>query len=131
MPYQVQQIDNEPIILTTLTRPFDFEEDTQALHQAASTLIDNIGTTVWSIMDLSELHMSFSELMMGMAMTSKDAAFGLDSRTEHLVFIGNDSMVTMAAIGLKQDQYGAISTHLFHTIEEALDFIQTYEHVPA
>jgi hypothetical protein len=104
----VEQIDDQPIILTTITRPFDFEADTRALHLDGSALIDTIGDQVWSIMDLSQLNMSFSELMIGMAMTATDTAFGMDSRTSHLVFIGNDAMVAMAALGLKQDQYGGI-----------------------
>jgi hypothetical protein len=124
MPFEVRQYNNLPIIISVISRPFDFIADTKTLNVEGVKLIETIGRPVWSIIDFSDLGITFGELTLGLSTFTTSVAPNIQKRIVQFIFVGDSEMASIAAQGIQHDQYGGLPATEFATLDDALVFIQ-------
>jgi hypothetical protein len=125
MPFYVEPLENDPIILITVMPPSDALSDPAHIIQECAQLMAGMGGPIYRIADLSQMDLQFSEV----AFTLNEERSGrpgsmTDPRVRN-VFIGCQSMVQMAAKSAGQAQYGGISVPVFASLDEAMAHIQS------
>jgi len=122
MSYTIQRLPGEPIIINTLAADFNVSRDALPSLQETFTLVEEIGGPVYSIMDVRQLSISFSDLVLGMGMLTRgEMALFTDPRLR-LIAVGASGLAAMGAKALSQAQYGNLSVHLCDTVDEAIAY---------
>ena len=111
-------IDTRPkdrIIFITVKPPVVVPDDPAEATKATLAFQQKQGGTVCRITDYTQVRLTFSEVVEGMA---SDKVF----RDPNIisVMIGTDAMVKMAADSFRQEQYGGVDVALVATRDEAL-----------
>lgn len=111
------------MLISTVEEPFDPSADAQAALAQLSYYLGEIEGKVYIVSDMTQMHPSFSDIMMGMA----TAAYRKDSpvRNDRVVIaqVALGELFELMATWFKQEQYGALDIPLFKTIEEARQFL--------
>ncbi len=121
MAVNVQRLPNEPIVVITMIPPVNPMQDAPRASQEAFKLKQECGGHVYRILDFSQVKLTFSDLVMGMAEDSHQPG-GMADKDVTTVFIGSGELV---AFGVKsfaeQKQYGLVNpTQLFTSLDAAL-----------
>jgi hypothetical protein len=111
-------IDTRPddrIIFITVKPPVVVPDDPAEATEATLAFQKQQGGTVCRITDYTQVKLTFSDVVEGMA---SDKVF----RDPNIisVMIGTDAMVKMAADSFRQTQYGGVDVTLVSTRDEAL-----------
>lgn len=132
MPYTIQQIDGlpAPTILNTITAPLDVGKDIPEMMGQANAMLKAIdGRVVYVIADVSNLSLSFSDIVQGLASAlnpNRDAGSvqWYDPRVR-TILIGSGTLLSLVVKSTRQDQYGNRQMELFETLDEALVHIRS------
>lgn len=119
MPYKVERLRNEPIILITWSDPVNPEQD--SLKQAADTdaLIRPDEKKVYVINDFRQLTVDLKFIISGMAaQRQKHPGTGSDPRI-HTILVGNGMFWSIAEKSIKRLP-GNLDATLFMSVDEAL-----------
>ena len=122
MAYTLQQLPGEPIIIDAHMEPLDpnayavFAKDLVAL----ATSIEG---TIWRIIDLSGVSLSFTLLVHVMAEEAKSGLPGTsgDPRVRPLL-VGSGEAIDLMVKGAQNQHYGSIEMQAFATQEEAIAY---------
>lgn len=124
MTVHITKLEGLPAILLEHVQPFKVPEDpTMALQEAAAFKKEQ-GTHIYRILDIRQIDMTFSDMMMAMeADRGKEGGAGDPDVTT--IFIGSGKLVELGTKALaEQDQYGKGKVVMYTTTEEAIDYIQ-------
>ncbi len=121
MPVEVERLEGEPIIIVRASGHIEPRQGMLEMYAAVDALIKP-DEKVFCITDLSEMSVSFSDLVMGMsAIREKRPGSPNDPRICNIM-VGSGPMWNLASKAAKQLQYGGVDVHLFSAMEEAIEY---------
>jgi len=124
MPYVVKQLPNEPILLMTVSSPFDMEKDAPPLFALAAKTAEPIPGHVYCVYDLRKLELSFGDLVLGLSAQTGHVAGSMSDPNITAVMIGSSEMLKLAEKAFQQKQYGEIGIKLFGSVEDATNYVR-------
>ncbi len=121
MPVAVEQIPNQPIIVVTVTEPFDPLKEMPVSNRQFSEIAATIQGTLYRIVEITRLKIGFNDLVNVLAVDTRSGP-GADPRVR-TVIVGSGEMVELGVKAMKQRQYGAKETPMFASLDEALTYV--------
>lgn len=123
MPYRLEKLPDEPIVIIHLEDPFTVEDAKQsAIDMMAYRSEDYVS---FMISNASNITIPFSELVSIMAAVGGEGAGKINDPQIRVLSVGTDKMVKMAAEAYGQEQYGGADVGFFNTVEGALQHART------
>jgi hypothetical protein len=123
MPVKSQYDAEKNVLTLTYLNPFNQD----AVQQGMDKIKEHYSPTgdhLYLISDVTDVEMSFSEIMLAMHTASKgDEGYSVTASNQTNVVVGTDALVQMAVEALKQDQYGSVNIKVFASIDEANAYI--------
>lgn len=126
MPYKLKELPGEPIIISTLLPPFDYNNDLRAIGEEVKIILQETSGIYYFITDTTALnHLTFNDVVFGLVAATRGAASFLlrDERLKPL-FVGTSTFVRLATDSLRQKQYGGLSFRMFSSLDQALVHIR-------
>lgn len=117
MTVTVKQLDNEPIVIATIYDPVDMLVDPFVNRDESNHIARRFTGKVYRITDFSRFHLTFSQLVQGLAEDIRLSAPNL----VHL-FVGSSELVNFAGDVIKQKQYGEREARVFANVDEAVAY---------
>lgn len=128
MPIFNEQVPNEPnIVVSQIKEPFDIVKDTEASLQQLQGFLAATKGTVYVIADCRLLSPSFSEVVIGLAQTSRSDSPLRNERMETLVVATGEIFAQMVD-WYKQQHYGHLDMKLYQTVDEAVAYAKLQLH---
>jgi hypothetical protein len=127
MPYKVEKIPGEPVLVFTLWGTFELLEDQEKISQEISDLIKDIDGSYFMIDDYSGIvNVNFGDMIAVMAEQTKRNLPGsiTDPRAKH-VLVGSNAMIDFAAKSFNQPQYGGFTLPMYTSLDEALAYVRS------
>lgn len=129
MPYRVELLPNEPIVIVTLSEPFDWEKDIQATTARVAELTRHMAGPIYRISDMKQVSLDFSEVVTALASATRVVEGGLNDPRFRVVFISHEALLDLAEFGARsasQKQYGVTEpVQVFTNLDEALLHIRS------
>ncbi len=121
MPTTCQRFPGEPIVLITMIPPINPTEDAPQASIEALKLKRETGGHVYRILDFSQIKLTFTDLVLGMAEDAHHEG-GMTDPDVTTAFVGSGELVQLGVKSLtEQKQYGAVNpTRLFTSVDAAL-----------
>jgi hypothetical protein len=123
MPVNVKQIPQQPIVVITITEPYNRLKEAPVAEQQFQALTATIQGTIYRILDVTGWRIPFDDLVNALASDTRGGT-GADPRIRSIM-VGTSEMAALAAKSMKQKQYGGREMLLFASMDEALAFIDT------
>lgn len=127
MPYKIEKLPNEPVLVFTLWGAFDIQDDQERISAEIVNLVKDIEGPYYIIDDYSGLvNVNLGDMIAVMAEQTKSNLPGsvMDPRAKH-VLVGNNDLIEFAAKSFDQSQYGAFQLQIFTSYDEALAYIHS------
>lgn len=124
MTVQTHRIADEPIIIATLTNPYDAPEDIPQMFDGIATLREEIENANYCvIVDARQLTVNFPQIVRTIA-EIRQAVRKLpwSAKKAHLAMVGSGGLLQMAADAITQAPYGDWKMPRFPQLEQALDY---------
>ena len=123
MPYQMEKIDDEPIVVITYENPMSVPDVEASLDELADYHDDN--ELRYVIADTSRIdNWGFADMVAAMAYGRGDGPGKLGDPMMPRVFVGTNEMVRLSAEASKQEQYGKVTIPMFTDVDEALEYVR-------
>ncbi len=120
MPATYQRLPQEPIIVVTITEPFNPIKEMASLAQGFAPIIADIEGPVYLIIDMIRWNIRFSDVVHALDVQSQD---GMSSGPRlHTIVVSRSELAALGASATSQEQYGSRNTLLFGSVDEALTF---------
>ena len=124
MPFTVEKLPDEPIILCTYHEPFDTTDLPQVFSQVDHLAAD-LTPPVYRIIDNRGLDLSFGKMVQLMAEETRGIPGSVSDPRIVAVIVTNSQLAKLGAQSVQeQDQYGKQQVVAFHTLEEALAYLR-------
>jgi hypothetical protein len=120
MAYTIQQVGNEPIIVVKTTNPFNPEKEVPEQNEKIGKLVQRMTPPVFLIADLSELQISFSDLVLSLAEVKRSEDGAFNNKNLITLTVGSEEMVKLSVQAAKQKQYGETNIQIFASVDEAI-----------
>jgi hypothetical protein len=120
MAYTVQRIPNEPIIVLKVMNPFNPAKEVPEQNAEIAKLSQGVTPPVYLISDLSELKISFSDLVVSLAEVKRDEESAFNNKNLVTLTVGSNEMVRLSVEAAKQKQYGGVNIQIFGSVDEAI-----------
>jgi hypothetical protein len=121
MPFSIQRLPDEPILLAKYTGRME-PEDLVALRTQSVQLAGEV-ERVYRVNDARQLELSFSDLVAVMgaetATRTNPGSLG-DPRFNDIIVVSPGSLVRFGTESLSQEQYGSLQIPLFEDLGEGL-----------
>src|SRR6185503_3369671 len=125
MPFKIDKLPDEPILIVSAVEPFDFKVDYSPFVHELLGLLEQSPEPVFEITDGRTIKLSFGEMVSMLAIvTRSDDSKHLEKHPKvraWLVAVDNE-LLRMGANALGQAQYGGTAIPVFRTVEEALEY---------
>ncbi len=123
---EITLLPGEPIMLN---RPdpatFSAAKDVPVDNERMLQLLDASGQPLYLIIDLTNVKVSFSDIVMSMATLTKSSRAVLrHPNLKQIVVVTTFELFSLAAKALKQAQYGGLEAQVFPTLDEALAYVR-------
>ena len=124
MPVTVERVPGKPIIIGTLRGHVTVELVKEMFEQSAK-LADEIGEHVYRITDVSNVELTFKDLVMALANASsqKQPGSSADPRFTGML-VGSHKWSQMFSESIQQEQYGKMNIPLFEDVDAAMAYIE-------
>lgn len=124
MPFSVEHVKDQPIIIIDCHNPFDFTNDVIESCDFVADYLRDFAGRYYRIIDFHEIEMTFSDLVQGLAAKTRQVPGSLRDPRIKTVLVGDHEFVKMKSESLKQEQYGGLDVPLFDNIRDAIAFCQ-------
>ncbi len=122
MPFTIEKPTEEPIVILTITLPFDINTQIHETFAAVADLIEDEEAPVYVISDFREFPIDFATMTAGLASSTKAIKGSPSDPRIRALPVATDEMSKFAVDAMKQDQYGNRDFSLFTSVEKALAF---------
>lgn len=126
MTHTVERLPDEPILIITYETPFDFHIEPGQILEAMADIIIDSDQAVFAIHDTSNLSLSFSDVVTGMAGAFKNVRGQELSPRARILVVGGGTLLNLAVRSARQIQYGGLDVELFDSLDDALDYARQY-----
>lgn len=122
MTYRMERLADEPILISTMEPPLSPEADVAAIGSELEHFLADMGAPIHLILDLSEVSLSFSQMVMMMGAAASRQHLGDGS--VRMVLVGSNPILKLGAESARQEQYGGVHVAWYATREEALTYVR-------
>ena len=123
--FRIDWLPDERIILGQMSANYNMRKDTPAASKLLLKILESSDQPVPYVLDLSEVTMSFGELVGAMGvLTRGDVASFTHPKLSEIVIVSSDPMVRIGANALGQTQYGRRRAAVVRTLDDALRYIR-------
>jgi hypothetical protein len=125
VPFTIEKLPDEPIVLVTISSPLDVKHDLPLLAHQLQAVFDAEDGPLWDITDARDLSLAFGDMVSGMAMMTRgELAVLRDPKLRRFAIVVSNNLIMIAAKGLGQAQYGAIPMLICETLDEAFELVR-------
>src|SRR5438105_631203 len=118
MTFQINWMPGEKIVLGTMHQDYHVMRDTEAASKRLIELLDTSDEPVPYLLDLSEIKMGFSDMVLAMGMlTGGTLASFMHPMLRQVVIVTQDGMLKFGATALGQAQYGGRKAQVVATVQ--------------
>ncbi len=127
MPYKLEKLPDEPILIFTIWGDFDLAKSQAQIAEKVAQLIADIDGDYYMIDDYSSLsNVDFGDMVAVMAEQSKpDLTGSVNDPRAHHVLVGSNSLIEFAAKSFNQEQYGGVALPIFTRQDDALKYVRS------
>ena len=123
MPYYVQKLDNDPIIIFRHEPGSNMVAEIPASMRAAAEALSAQPEPIYLILDLTGVVLRLDDMIK----TSNDATRGPGALLHHpnviqTLFVVTDEMMRLSIHGLRNEVFGSARVAAFGSLNQALDF---------
>ena len=122
MRYTVERLSNEPIIVVVIGTDYAVGKHFLELAQLVDSKVGKDETGVYAIFDITEMKMSFGDLVIAMSNQSQKAPGALADPRLNTLIVGSGDLVKLGIQAFQQEQYGNLNFRLFTSVDEALKY---------
>lgn len=122
MPIFVERLSDDPIVIAHLSGHLSIE-DILTMFEETVRLTEDVTGRVYRITNVLEAESTFPEIMAIIKQAGNGGRGSTSDPNIKAVFVGTNHWIDFTRRALSQPQYGGINMSLFHTVEEALEFI--------
>jgi hypothetical protein len=123
MPYQLQPMDDEPILIAHLYGKVTCQ-DVLTLFAKSAEFADQVGGPIARITVVEEGDISFGDLVMIMAEVPGGMPGSPSDLRLSCAMVGSHQWARFYSDSLHQDQYKRINVPLFGSLDEALAYVR-------
>jgi hypothetical protein len=122
MPFTVERLGDEPIIVLTAVPPVS-GEDTADLPQRIAGLMRPEDELVFRIADVREMNLTFGDMVQWLSSETQGDAVPGSMRDPRIrvITVATDDVTRIAVDAAKQDQYHGVEVEMYSTMDEALN----------
>lgn len=122
MALRIEKRVEERIIIMHYSDPFNGLEDLPAANQATAAFIEEAGSPVFRIENVTDVTAEFKDVVEGAMMATRSGGVGslADDRVKACM-VGQYDLAELAATAMGQEQYGAVDVPLFKSLDEAIE----------
>ena len=126
MTVVVEQYQDHPIIIATISEPVDYRQDIPDMFTRILELRDTLKSysKYYTIVDVTGIKPNFSELLFSLGEARKASQKRRPEFPNEIHMVGSGELFEMAANALSQIQYGGYTAPLHANVEEALNAIR-------
>lgn len=124
MLVNVEKLSEQSTVIVHYATPFVPKEDIAKAQEQIAKILETHDGSLFRIDDLSKAEMDWSAFVEGIFVATRDVPGSMTDERIHGILVGDYKMVKMASESMKQDQYGAQQTPMFHSVDEALDYVK-------
>lgn len=128
MPYNIELLPDEPIVIVTLSEPFDWVKDVETTTAQVADLTQHLDGPIYRISDMKQVSLDFSEVVTALASVTKVKNGSFSDPRYRIIFISQKALVDLAEFGAQsasQEQYGvAEPIQVFTDLDEALHYVR-------
>ncbi len=121
MPFTLQKLPDEPIILYTLVN-YNYEEDGLISTQIAQQLLDEQTGPVFLIADMREAHPGFDDMIKAVNISARQFNLFRHPNVCETLIVTRESLIALAAKGLDSAVFGKVKLRVFGTLDEAIAY---------
>jgi hypothetical protein len=123
VPYTLEKLPDEPILLSVMGEAYDVGRDAPAACQQLFDLLETMDVPVFLVVDARKLTADFGDVVAGLGTaTRKGVAVLRHPNIQEIVLVTTSGLVSMGAKALGQLQYGGLRSSVFETLDEALAY---------
>lgn len=120
MTITVEKVPDKPLVIVRFLDPMDVRVDMPPFIEELKALFDASPEKLYDITVATDLHISFGDMIAGMAMLAKGEANVLSHpNAAHYYVVVNSDLIRIGASALTQGQYGGLPVTICKTEEEA------------
>ena len=120
MPFTVERLQNEPIIVITWSDPPNAAKDMPESWKEIDRRIRPDESGVYTISDLRNLTIDFASIVSGMTLQQEQRPGAANDPRVHSILVGSGILWEIVSKGAKQFKRAGMELPLFATMEEAL-----------
>ena len=125
MSYQIEMIEDGKAMLVTNDPEFDFAKDGAAVIQDVMTRLDALKESVFYVVDLRELKLSFDDTQTFVNMLARgDNPLLQHKNIREIIYIIGDIFQQIVAKGMESDVFGNLQSKTFADLDDALEYIR-------
>lgn len=123
MPYRIEKLPGESIVVHTMTDQVSFEDNAPLMAHELTGLFDSLPDIVYYINDAKGIEMSFGDMVAALGMLTEDEMPVLRHKNiREVLIVTHGGMTTAGANALGWARYGRIPVSAFGTVDEALSY---------
>lgn len=124
MPVTVQQLPDEPILMTTLFGQATYEDYLTMYAEIQKFREGNTGI-MYRITDTTQVNeVAFAQVIETLKIASKGTVGSATDPNMRVVYVANRPTVLFGLNAMRQQQFGGIEIPVFKTLEDALAFVR-------
>lgn len=124
MRYTVERLPDSPIVVVIIGKDYSIGKDFPELAKTVDSKIDRDETGVYAIFNITEMKMSFGDLVIAMSNQSQKAPGALADPRLNTIIVGSGELVKLGIQAFQQEQYGSLKFPLFTSVEDALKYVR-------
>lgn len=122
MPYRIQPQAGEPIIVVSMSDPFDFVDDVRPMIEQIAAAAASFPGRYYVIYEFPNLTVTFSDVVMTLAEQSSKMPGSVSDPRVKAIAVAPPDMMEFAVKSLEQTQYGKLRMEILPSMEEALEY---------
>ena len=123
MPYHIEKLPGESIVVHTMTSLISFEDNAPLMAHELIGLFDSLADIVYYINNSQETEVSFGDMVDVLGMLTEDEMPVLRHRNiREVLIVTNGGMTAAGAKALGRAHYGSTPVSVFGTVDEALSY---------
>ena len=116
--------DADDTFIWTLTGSIDAAEFHRWYGESRQVTLESSLPTLYHVMDVSAAQTNFGAILSQMREVGQAPFVAIDGRSINFVFVGSNEMAKLAANLAKLPQFGGFEMPMFHTMDDAQEFIR-------
>jgi hypothetical protein len=122
MPYSIEELPNESVILLTFQPGFSAEELADSAAELTK-MLDAQSEPVYFILDMTSISLSLDDVIAGANMATRGSKPPFHHpNVRGVVFVSGNNLIKLAAQGLKTATFGNTAVQVFETLDKALAY---------